>query len=132
MSIQRRTRRTDLREGALDLNNLFLNPQLTAEGKIMLPQNLNSQEWLTERILFSQLTQTVSPSPTYDYYFELPSLVAQEQTTEGASYLIRIYINGIKLIYTDNFFINSQTCNLTVMYPIDDTDVIDVWYVKKL
>ena len=129
MSIQRRTRRTDLREGSLDLSNIFLNPQLTAEGKIILPQNVNSQQWLTQRVLFSELTETVSQSSTNDYHFDLPSLIAHEEETQGGSPFMRIYINGVKLVYNNSFTIDSQTCNLTLMYPIDSTDLIDIWYV---
>lgn len=131
MSIQRRARRTDLREGALDINLLFSNAQLDSEGKIILPQSLNSQEWLVESIPFSSLTST-STNPTYDYTFTLPSEVAQESQANGNSYLFRIYINGVKLSYSSDFTINSTTCNLTLPYVIDSDDTIEIWYVESL
>ena len=131
MSIQRRARRTDLREGALDVSLLFSNAQLDSEGKIILPQASSSQGWLVETIAFSSLTST-STTPTYDYTFTLPSEVAQESQSDGASYLFKIYINGVKLSYSSHFTINSTTCNLTLPYAIDSDDTIEIWYVESL
>lgn len=131
MSIQRRARRTDLREGALDVSLLFSNAQLDSEGKIILPQASSLQKWLVETIAFSSLTST-GTSPTYDYNFTLSSEIAQESQSDGASYLFKIYINGLKLSYSSDFTITATTCNLTLPYPLDSDDTIEIWYVESL
>jgi hypothetical protein len=135
MTIQRRSRRTDLREGSLDINNLFVNAQLDSEGKIILPPEINAQEWLTYSVSFSELYEDSPPSivsPDYipEYQFDLPSEIATEPQSEGGSYLIRIYINGIKLNYGSDFSINQNICLFSLPYEIDSTDSIELWYVQ--
>lgn len=135
MAAQRRARRTDLREGSLDVNNIFVNAQLNAEGKIILPSTINPQEWLTDSILFSNLYEANPPSPVPpghipDYQFDLPSQIATESQQDGGSFLIRVYINGIKLSYGVDFTISTNYCIFSVPYEIESTDYIEIWYVE--
>lgn len=135
MAAQRRARRTDLREGSLDVDNLFVNAQVDSTGKIILPSEINAQEWLVHTVLFSDLSEDSPPSivtPDYipQYEFNLPAQIATEPQSEGSSYLIRIYINGVKLKYGSDFTINAQICLFSLPYEIESTDSIELWYVQ--
>ena len=86
MAISRRARRTDLREGSLDINNLFVNAQIDADGKIILPASVSAQEWLVHTVLFSDLYEDNAPSivtPDYipEYQFDLPASIATEDVS---------------------------------------------------
>jgi hypothetical protein len=136
MTISRRARRTDLREGSLDVNNLFVNAQLDSEGKILLPSELDAQEWLRSSVPFSDLYDDNPPSfvnSSYvpDYSFSLPSEIALEPVSEGGSYLIRIYINGLKLNPSSDFNISNQICTFSLLYEIENDDSIELWYVQS-
>lgn len=136
MTISRRARRTDLREGSLDVNNLFVNAQLDSEGKILLPSELDAQEWLRSNVPFSDLYDDNPPSfvdSSYvpDYSFSLPSEIASEPASEGGSYLIRIYINGLKLNPSSDFNISNQICTFSLPYEIENDDSIELWYVQS-
>lgn len=136
MAISKRARRTDLREGSFDVNNLFVNAQLDSTGKIILPSELDAQEWLTATIPFSDLYDNNPPGlvlPGYvpDYSFDLPSEIALEPVSEGSSYLIRIYINGLKLNYGTDFTISNQLCTFSLPYEIETDDSIELWYVQS-
>lgn len=135
MAISRRARRTDLREGSLDINNLFVNAQIDADGKIILPANISAQEWLVHTVLFSDLYEDNAPSivtPDYipEYQFDLPASIATEDLSDGGAYLFRVYINGVKLTYSSDYYISSNFCRFTLPYEIDSTDTIEIWYVE--
>lgn len=136
MAISKRARRTDLREGSLDINNLFVNAQLSSEGKIILPSELDAQEWLRSNVPFSDLYDNNPPGYTNssyvpDYSFNLPSEIALEPVSEGGSYLIRIYINGLKLNPSSDFNISNQICTFSLPYEIENNDSIEIWYVQS-
>jgi hypothetical protein len=132
----RRARRTDLREGSLDIGNLFQNAQLNSEGKIILPSELDPQEWISSQIPFVVLTsETGFPDNSNtlttltDFYsFTLSDNIAQD---DNSQYLFKVYVNGIKLTYS-NFQIDNLTCYLGLPYPLESTDSIEISYVEAV
>ena len=130
----RRARRTDLREGSLDVSNLFVNPQLDASGKIILPADLDAQEWVFIQPSFANLNSQPS-FPTQSgagltnfYSFTLGSTVALDDSSVT---LIKVYINGIKLSLA-NIEITNLTCYIGLPYALDASDSIEISYVEAV
>lgn len=135
MPISRRARRTDLREGSLDVGNLFVNAQLDAEGKIILPSELEAQEWNSTVIPYIFLSaETGLPGQpglttlTDFYSFNLGHTPAQD---ENSQLLLRIYINGLKL-EAGQIEASGTTIYIGLNYPLDNTDSIEAWYVESV
>jgi hypothetical protein len=134
MSNHRRARRTDLREGSLDIDKLFVNAQLDTDGKILLPSEVNPQEWNFASILFLALTvesgfpgQQGVTTLTNFYSFNLGHTPAQDDNGE---LLLRIYINGLKL-EAGQIEASGTTIYIGLNYSLDNTDSIEIWYVEN-
>lgn len=137
MAISRRSRRTDLREGSLDVNNLFTNATLDQEGKIILPA-ANAAVWNVLEVPFSQIT--VGGKTANNTYPHQIQLIDEDQnsfnikqevnssTPSSNSYILKLFVNGIKV--DANFSINQYILFFDIYYEIENDDSISLWYVK--
>lgn len=125
----RRARRTDLREGAFDVDLLFSNAVVGSDGKIDLQASAvgSGQTWYKKVVAFTDLTAGQNSG---EYSFTLPSEVAVEDANHDSDVSIKLYVNGLALSYSDEFTVASTTCSLTLAYDLDNQDTIELWYVE--
>lgn len=137
MAISRRARRTDLREGSLDVSNLFVNATTDTDGKIVLP-NANAATWNVLDVPFSLVTiGGKSPLGTFPHQIQLQDensnlfdIQKETNATNPAnnSYLLKLFVNGIKV--DANFNINQNILFFELNYEIESDDTITLWYVE--
>ena len=137
MAISRRARRTDLREGSLDVSNLFVNATTDQDGKIVLP-NANAATWNVLEVPFSLVTVGgKSPLNTFPHQIQLQdedsntfNIQKETNATNPAdnSYLLKLFLNGIKV--DANFSINQNILFFELNYEIESDDTITLWYVE--
>jgi len=136
MPISRRNRRTDLREGSLDIDNIFVNATLDQQGKIIL-SNAAAVSWNVLETPFSQVTVGgKTQTNTYPHQIQLidedqNSFDIQKETNSTSSinnsYLLKLFINGLKI--DSSFSINQNILFFELTYPIESDDIVTLWYV---
>lgn len=137
MAISRRARRTDLREGSLDVSNLFVNATTDTDGKIVLP-NANAATWNVLDVPFSLVTVGgKSPLGTFPHQIQLQDensnlfdIQKETNATNPAdnSYLLKLFVNGIKI--DSDFNTNQNILFFELNYEIESDDTITLWYVE--